>query len=108
MDNIPKQGKIREGIDDLLKDMLRCFKRGEWVDTATVTRIIQEFENSQGVVLKVERELPKDELAEMVLRQSEVLGMEGAQHPYYKAQLDMVRAGYVAVESLIEGQKNEP
>lgn len=53
-----KQEEIRKGIDDLLKDAFRCFKRGEWIDTATVTRKIQEFEASQGVVIEVEGELP--------------------------------------------------
>ena len=40
-------------------------------------------------------ELPKDELAELVLRQTEAIGFEEAPHPYYKSQQDMVDAGYV-------------
>ncbi len=40
-------------------------------------------------------ELPKDELAELVIRQTEIVGMEGARHPYYQALQDMRDAGYV-------------
>ena len=88
-----KQEEIREGIDDLLKDVFRCFKRGEWIDTATVTRKIQEFESSKGVVIKVDRYFPKKEAG-----QDNIQYCAGWYDCFHKA----MEAGYVATEPLVK------
>ncbi len=84
---------IREGIASLLEDFLDI--NGHFTeDFDEGVRRIQEFEASQGVVLKVKRELP-------------VIGYKGiissvVQEIQYDEQDRMVKAGYEPVVSLLE------
>ncbi len=64
-------------------------------DGNRLTQKILEVEDTLGVVIKVDRELPKNPYSDMP-DSGEWLG-------YGLALLDLTKAGYVAVEPLIEG-----
>ena len=71
--NLPilKWGKIHGGIRGLI---------------LSITDIVLEYETSQGVVIKVDRELPPNLW----------------RHTYKEGQYSMLEDGYVAVEPLVE------
>lgn len=102
-----KQERIREGIAKKLAlyacendwNKLSPFRKQIYLDQALV---IMEYENSQNVVIKVERELPKllslAGEASIEEKSAFVLGVENLKE-------EMLKAGYVAVESLIKEEK---
>ena len=83
-----KQEEIREGVKRLV----------EWaVETSKPDRAIKDiiqYLHSQGVVLKVERKLPKNDWTN-----------EDMKRAWDIAQKFMLKAGYVAVEPLFEEEK---
>jgi len=85
-----KQEEVREGIEEILKD--------HFFPYTSATEEIIEYLHSQGVVIKVDRELPKRTWYKD-------WGGESGEDSYKLALEDM--AGYVAVEPLIKEQKNE-
>ncbi len=102
-----KQAKIREGLKKLREELRsQClFGNDDYVINTYLNYL-----HSQGVVIKVDRELPslqplrnklkqwdgkdRGEPAVYEMYEQELLTTEGAQQ-------DMLEAGYVAVESLI-------
>ncbi len=90
-----KQEKVREGMSDIL------FRkgRGKWYKDEIINELLA-FLHSQGVVVKVERELPKNPIktASNYRRGFSQL-YDAMADKYDQAQEDM--AGYEAVESLI-------
>ena len=97
-----KQEEIREGvITNIAKacpDMLN-------VDIVALTDKILKDEDSQGVVIKVDRELPYSHYVDGIFnskKKSEIKQNTGLNNIYEKAQQDMLEAGYVAVEPLVE------
>lgn len=79
-----KQEEIKEGIADILEVWMT---RDLALETA---RTIMAKESYQGVVIKVERELPDTHT------------LLGNHVHATQAQYDMLKAGYVATESLIK------
>lgn len=87
-----RQGEIGEGIRKIVfKKMVELRKTGV---TGSIAKDILEYLHSQGVVLKVDTELPELDVA----------WEDGVSYtaPYKYAQGEMIKTGYVAVESLIE------
>ena len=97
------QDEIREGVAE---EIWRFCQRNDciheslnWAEVTggyrglilSITDIVREYEDSKGVVLKVERELP--------LIQVEY---QGDIKVASKAQQDMLKAGYSATEPLIK------
>ena len=69
--------------------------------------LLLQFEDSQGVVLKVEGELPHHHYPRPSISNAtqQNLSYKDRVTSYAKALEDMLKAGYVAVESLILGGK---
>ncbi len=87
-----KQEEIREGIDKIIKEWIRSnYPIGKETFCDLVKRI-QVFEDSQDVVIKVERELPPIAV---------VSGDEWSLKQCRWTQEAMLKAGFVAVESLV-------
>lgn len=73
---------------------------------------VRIFEDSQGVVIKVDRELPRNPYFDthsheylMKLSDEDYSIELGKKYKYLNAQRDMLKADYVAVEPLIEEVK---
>lgn len=73
-----------------------------------MTNSVCEKLHDQGVVIKVDRELPKnpyfrsdEDPRDRTPYSYDIKGQNG----YNKCQKDMLKAGYVAVEPLIKGEK---
>ena len=101
-----KQKKIKEGIAGIL------FNNGV-SNRGHIVRQIQEFEDSQGVVVKVERELPEcpSKMTTDKVNQSypkgipkgyHILREAGQAEGFIASQAIMLASGYVAVEPLME------
>lgn len=88
-----KQDIIREGLINLIHPSGRVYLGEEWVS------VILPYLHSRGCVIKVDRELPDNDVMRAQLESGQFMGQTNW---YYKAQLDMKRAGYVAVEPLIK------
>ncbi len=110
-----KQEEIREGMEKLITQwIIKHYPIGTETFSNLVKRI-QEFEDSQGVVIKVDRELPKHRLnkAELVdeakliyeLKEEHFCFTEEYKvnyiRGYSEAEHDMLEANYEAVEPLI-------
>lgn len=102
---MPKQEEIREGIAHQQVTMPLNMPK-QFVGTDLADRII-EYLHSQGVVIKVERELPKSPDTDYLISQYE--GEEATAEDVTLMHLNgiekgkslMLRAGYVAVEPLM-------
>lgn len=55
-EEMSKQEKIREGMEEIVSDMV--YGVGAHYTSREIVAKLQEYEDSQGVVIKVERELP--------------------------------------------------
>ena len=95
-----KQEGIREGI----KDIFSGWGIGNWdIDHSAIDDLLN-YLDSQGVVLKVERELPDEDTSDI----KQLLGVEDEYNClfyYFKAQETMLKAGYTAVEPLVKEVK---
>lgn len=91
-----KREKIREGIARRLPT-----PAPDWV----LADILIEYLHSQGVVIKVESELPKQDIYVSPAFGATV-EQESKMGGYDEAQQNMLKAGYVAVEPLI-GDRDE-
>ena len=80
-----KQQEIQEGLEELMRSAVGSSWAGLETDN------ILNYLHSKGVVIKVDRELP---LSPMPPTPGDAL--------IYRTQKDMLKAGYVAVEELIE------
>jgi len=87
---LTKQEEIRKGIETIISDQGYYFP---WGKTA---QEILAYLHSQGVVIKVEKELPSDKNLYGVAKDNMAAGC------YYHGQIDMKEAGYVAVEPIIK------
>lgn len=111
-----KQEEIREGI------ARRLLMIGTGNPDFKMAEIILEYLHSQGVVLKVERELPENPARSLENPYEPIFSSRDknfgkaveweSKHcsegvGYKNAQEDMLKAGYVAVESLIKVIDNE-
>jgi len=103
-----KQEEIREDAivitkDQLWREGIRDEQRLVVGATLIVDGVFSRL-HSQGVVIKVDRELPKTE-SEKCLPPFSVFYRGILLEQEKKAQQDMLKASYVAVEPLIEGEK---
>ncbi len=89
-----KQEEIREGIDRIIQHWNPCASTStDWTPLhggLTVGQDLVNYLHSQGVVIKVDRELPEPVGVEILV---------GA--IIHATQQDMLKAGYVAVEPLV-------
>ena len=90
-----KQEEIREGMEEIISDMV--YAVGAHFTSKEIVVKLQEYENSQDVVLKVESELPfllpkSDFFSDVVNRTLEKLKQDG----------------FTAYESLVEEKANAP
>ena len=96
-----KQEEIREGaIVSLMK--YKGFDRGP---CEYIVDHLAKYYDSQGVVIKVERELPENPIPIPNLKGSVGLPQQLAAvsfQTYRESQQDMLEAGYTAVEPLLE------
>uniref|UniRef100_A0A6M3LRP6 Uncharacterized protein n=1 Tax=viral metagenome TaxID=1070528 RepID=A0A6M3LRP6_9ZZZZ len=83
-----KQDKIRECIEMILQ-----IAPVPLDDVGNVASTLLDYLRSQGVVIKVDRELPETPRGDPY---------DDYCNGYIQAQEDMLEAGYVATESLIE------
>ena len=83
-----KQEEIREGI----ASYIRLYNGTSTTASEFTSKAILEYLHSQGVVLKVDKELP------IVPLTAHCMGA------YRRAQADMVDDGFTAVEPLIEAE----
>ena len=102
-----KQEEIREGIQEIIARKLFVGEVTQHMGTTlsldNMAKEIVKYLHSQGVVVKAVGELPKNR---------QVAGQYVA-HPHFEpthgaideAQQDMLKAGYVAVEPLIQNKK---
>ena len=102
-----KREEIREGIAIKLSiyaleaawSLLGSIRKQVYLDQALA---IMEYEHSQGVVIKGDRELPTDtnstRTRHCFVSKEELHAFDTG---YFSSQQDMIRDGYVAVESLI-------
>ena len=86
-----KQEEIREGVYKQIRSDVVGHSR-----TSYLAEGIINYLHSQGVVIKVDRELPDNEVWHKVEREFEA---------YCAGRNDMLKAGYVAVEPLIKEEK---
>lgn len=99
--------EIREGVDGVIKCWNDTTVSSEWrplYGGASLSQDIMLYLHSQGVVIKVDRELPENTTREVVpgdIKKSMLLRRVGDGY-YDKAQQDMLKAGYVAVKPLVE------
>ena len=89
--------EIREGLNVILHGDRYTLR--EHVGQRIIVDDVFKYLKANGLVRKVDRELPDNKTMRAEL--------EGEQHKgeinwYYKAQLDMHRAGYAAVEELVK------
>lgn len=95
-----KQKEIREGMEGVIKEwIISNYPIGRETFFDLVKRI-QEFEDSQGVVVKVDRELPENKWP--LGYYHTFAHLELAHDAVLEAQQDMLKAGYVAVEPLVK------
>ena len=92
---VDKRDEIREGISQILIELRNNAIVLHKIDVQSYLKQIQEFEDSMGVVIKKEGELP------------EYVGCTCASDDYTKSvavetQLDMLKAGYGTFERLIK------
>lgn len=85
-----KQEEIKEGIKDILRE------NHSLINLDGIVAAIQRYEASQGVVIRVDRELP--EIPEFDSGGVCIWSPKQCE----EAQRDMLRAGYVVVESFIK------
>jgi len=88
---LTKQEEIREGLENL--QLFRWDAEVFYLTPTNITRVLSSL-HSQGVVIKVERELSEWEDHPFSLPQEELI--------YGDAQEMLVQSGYVAVEPLME------
>ena len=111
-----KQEEVREGIIKNLNEFRwELQKPNVLINTDTLVMLQGAFadkilkdESSQGVVLKVERELPKNpypELEKGMGRNRHYARVR--HHSYTEGQKGMLKAGFVAVEPLIKEKEKE-
>ena len=97
-----KQEEIWDGVTELMRESVG----GSW-HTYETDRILT-YLHSQGVVIKVERELPPSCL--IIPKKADDFFLEGATSEVITIDLPTVKAmkllGYVAVEPLIEDNPN--
>ena len=98
-----KQEEIREVLENKIK-AIRRWEDVPLVDSATyLVDDLLNYLHSQGVVIKVDRELPKNTTREVIpgdIEGSQRLRKVGDSY-YEKAQKEMISMGYVTVKSLI-------
>lgn len=87
-----KQGELIGGIRDIIR------KYHNQVQFADEVPEILTYLHSQGVVLRVDKELP--EMPKWAVLKG--MPISGANGITFVAQQDMLKAGYVAVEPLID------
>ena len=102
-----KQEEVRDGvITNIAKacpDMLNA-------DIVKLADKILKDEGSQGLVIKVERELPHSLYVNLMFgakKKSVICENMELNTIYEEGQRDMLKAGYVAVEPLIEKQEGK-
>ena len=96
-----KQKEIREGMRNILIDFAN--RKKSLLDAEDLTYLLsnlREYLHSQGVVIKVDRELPDCDV-DCNVYATECDKCEYG-HAYHRAQRELGEAGYVAVEPLIE------
>ena len=101
---VSKQEEIDWGLRTKLGELFGC-DEDNYLYTAS--KELREWLASQGVVRRVDRELPIVK-AKRELPKSAIDDMLKGKSPiqiYKEAQQDMLKAGYVAVEPLIELDK---
>ena len=96
-----KREKIREGIEKLTEDRFRSPAEGAGLNwDRSFNRLLAEdilsYLHSQGIVIKVDRELPIVPQAAIAPMYDKVF-LEGIN----AGQYNMLKAGYVAVEPLV-------
>lgn len=84
-----KQEEIREGIKPILIELRNMAIGLHKIDVEPYLKRIQEFEDSQGVVIKVDRELTVGNVT--LYSKAEIMALN-----------IFAEAGYVAVEPLIK------
>ncbi len=91
---MPTKEEIREGILKYIRAVVENETECETQTDAILTKL-----HSQGVVIKVDRELP-----DVNQHNSEVVFPFNLEEicVYKQSQVDMLKAGYLAVEPLIE------
>ena len=101
-----KQAKIRKGLVDCLGIQVgaipndkvdNCYEIEPYWKGRLVTAML-DYLHENDAAIKVDRELPNNLIMK---KQVESEQFRGETNWYYKAQLDMQLAGYVAVEPLI-------
>ncbi len=90
------QEEIREGIYNIILD---C-EEPDGVDANRAVQLITQYLHSQGVVLKVEGKLPEIVFPMHIGSDSPIGHIAREWHK--KTQEDMLEAGYVKTEPLIE------
>jgi len=97
--------EIREGIKTILMKVISHTLADGYNDLDSIVREIQELEDGLGVVIKVDRTPPYSEYVDGIFnskKKSQTKECLEKNSIYEKAQLDMIRVGYVAVKPLIE------
>lgn len=102
-----RQEEIREGVEGILAVLYNFHLNGDGYAKKVI-----EYLDSEGIVIKVERELPIISLEEAAKHDASEPWCSGnftdsLQEFGRKAQRSMLEAGYVAVEPLIEGVKDD-
>ena len=94
-----KQEEIREGI----ASYIRLYNGTSTTASEFTSKAILEYLHSQGVVLKVDKELPINPYRFNVHLDAGIY--DGLyREKYFEAQQGMVNAGFTAVEPLIEAE----
>ena len=103
-----KRKDIRKGMEQIIKEwIIHNYPIGSEMFSDLVKRI-QEFESSEGVVIRVERELPSHGFIDVNMRLNykantqDILMSNSIMEAYILAQQDMTEAGYVVVSPLIK------
>ena len=104
-----KLAELKEGIDRIIRLWTNEDTRVGGRNTLELRKRIQEFEASQGIVIKVKRELPDKLMVNFYLDPEFTMSSKAGQSvaktagmAYSQSQQDMLKAGFVAVEPLIE------
>jgi len=95
-----KQEEIREGMEQIVSDMV--YGVGAHYTSGEIVAKLQEFEDSQGVVIKVERELPRNRWPSGYWATH--AHFEPTHDAVEEAQDDTLKAGFGAFLPLVEGK----